>query len=400
MNFFKNIYEVYIRELMKIIKDINLISIFIIAPITYPLLYGAVYMNKVEVDVPIAYQDDDNSSLSRDLLRSIDAHQNMKLAYRIYDDSQVEHDLMYEKVKAVVKIPKDFSYDIKRGKRTNVNLIAPAGRLLVIGDIGTPLSAIVSTFGAKISASHLAKRGMPVFENKAILQPIKTDYQYLHNPYLTYGDLVLPGLMAVIISQLLIIGAAASTAKEYGLDKWHNLFGVSTNYVAIIIGKLMSYLSIFFFFSLFILAIVTPLYHIQLSLNLGEMIIPGLLGMAASALFGVFLGTYFRHRITVFVVLGFSTYPFFMLSGFAWPWAQIPEFMQYVANCLPATPFCQSLMSITQMGNTFADVHPQVIHSVIQILIYSVLIIYRMNKLKRNPEPKNALRRYIAALPR
>jgi ABC-2 type transport system permease protein len=363
-------------------------------------MYGGIYMNKIEQDVPIAFVDQDNSSLSRAFLRSVDAHQNIKLDKCLFDASQAKRELSLEKYKGVLIVPKDFSKNIKAGKKTNVDLIASPGRLLILSDIGIPISQIASSFGAKITASTLSAKGVPVFENLSILQPVKIDFHYMSNSYLTYGDLVLPGLMVIIISQLTIIGSAAASAKEWGMNKYRDMFAVSDNYFSIVAGKVLANLALFYFFSLIIMACIVPFYHIKFNENLANIFLAGTLGITASALFGLFIGTFFRHRITVFVVLGFTTYPFFMLSGFAWPWDQIPYYMQWAAKILPLTPFLQSMMSITQMNNDFSYLHPQVWNFAILIVLYFMLTVARLYRLNHYEERKTKLGRYISSMPR
>lgn len=400
MEFFKQIYEVYSREIMKILRDKNLLTIFILAPLTYPLLYGAIYLNKIEQNVPIAVYDQDNSSLSRGFIREVDANQNMMITETIHDQSEIQNTLVYEKAQAVLIIPKNFSEKIKTGKNTVVDLVISPGRLLVLSDVGIPISQIASGYGVKINANFLAKKGVPVFENKKLLQPIKIEFRNMFNPYLTYGDLILPGLMIIIVSQLVVIGVTASNALEWGLNKWQDLFAVSGNYVSIFFGKIMSYLTIFIFFSLTILAVLSPLYSINLGTNYSALFLIGFMGILASASFGMFIGTFFKHRITAFVILGFTSYPFFMLTGYAWPWGQIPEYLKMVAHLLPMTPFVQSILSVTQMNNDISYITPQIINLALLIVFYGLLFFIRLYRLKNNKERKSSLGRYLAELPR
>ena len=400
MEFFKNIYNVYSREIMKIIRDKNLIMIFLVAPLTYPLLYGAIYMNKIEQNVPIVYYDEDNSSLSRALIREVDANQNISVVGSINEQSEIEKTLVYEKAQAVLFIPKNFSVNIKTGKSTNVNLIISPGRLLVLSDIGIPISQIASGFGAKINASYLAKKGVPVFENKKLIQPIKIEFKNLFNPYLTYGDLILPALMIIIISQLVVIGVTASNALEWSLNKWYDLFDITTNYFSIFIGKILSYLTIFIFFSLTILAVLSPLYKINLGDDFSALFLIGVMGILASSAFGMFLGTFFKHRITAFVILGFTSYPFFMLTGYAWPQNQIPEYLQIIAHLFPMVPFVQSILSVSQMNNEITYIIPQFINMSALIVFYGILFFLRLRRLQKAKVRISRFGKYIGALPR
>jgi ABC-2 type transport system permease protein len=394
MEFFKNIYNIFSREIMKIIRDKNLLMIFIVAPMTYPLMYGAIYMNKVEQNVPVAIYDEDNSVLSRGLIREIDAHQNIAVTENIYNESEIRNILIYEKAQAVLIIPKSFSEKIKTGKSTNINLIISPGRLLVLSDIGIPISQIASGYGAKINASYLSKKGIPVFENKRLIQPIKIEFKNLFNPYLTYGDLILPALMIIIISQLLVIGVGAASAAEWSLNNWMDLISVSNNYLSILIGKLLAYLTIFIFFSLLILAILSPIYHISLGNNYLALGLIGMMGILASASFGLFIGTFFKHRITAFVILGFTSYPFFMMTGYAWPKGQLPMYIQYISHVFPMVPFVQSILSVSQMNNDISYVAPQFINLVAIIVAYSLLFFIRLYKIKHKKERYTRFGRY------
>jgi ABC-2 type transport system permease protein len=400
MKFFKEIKDVFIREFLKIMKDRNLYMILLLAPISYPILYGAIYIDKIETKVPIAVRDDDNSSLSRTLTRNIDAHQNIKIVETVYDDSRINEGLANEDFQGMLYIPKGFAKNLKQGKKTNINLIMSPARLLVLSDIGFPVSQIALYFGATVSGSAMMNQGMPVLQNLRYVQPINIDFQYLLNPYLSYGDMILPGLMTIIISQIVLIGSAASSAKEWSLNKWHDLFDVSYNSFSIIVGKLSLYTFMFMMYGFYIVGVLSPFYEIHFFSLTSSFLITAILGIAASATFGTFIGTYFKHRITVFVVLGFSSYPFFMLSGYAWPSQQFMPIVKYLSNIFPLTPFMQTMYSTSQLGNSLSYCTDFIILMIGQITVYSIFFYLRLLRFKRNKERTSKLGKYIAELPR
>lgn len=400
MKILKDIIRIFNREFLKILRDKNLVMILLLAPVSYPILYGAIYIDKIETKVPIAVRDDDNTSLSRNLIRNIGAHQNIDVVETVYDDSRVNEGLANEDFQGMLYIPKGFSKNLKQGKKTNINLIVSPARLLVLSDIGFPISAIALYFGANVSASAMMNQGVPVLQNKEYVQPISSDFQYMINPYLSYGDLILPGLMVIILSQITLIGSAGSSAKEWSLEKWHNVFETTHNSFAIITGKLLLYVFMFFMYSLYMVGVLSPLYEIHFfNLSISFMVI-ALLGIASSAAFGTFVGTFFKHRITTFVVLGFTSYPFFMMSGYAWPAMQFTPFMHYFSQIFPLTPFMQGMFSTSQMGNDLSYCMNYVIVMLVQITIYCLLFYLRLIRFKRNKNRQSALGQYIAELPR
>lgn len=383
MTYFKDIYNLALREKRKVFGDINLALMFLIAPIIYPFLYGFFYLNKVEEKVPTAYIDYDNSMLSRQLIREIGGCQNINITHKINNYSEIEYELMYNKCEAVVVIPQDFSLNIKRGKSTNVNMILPAGRLLVLSDIGLPMYYASATYGSKIAASFAAKKGSPIFTNPSVAQPIKFNMQFLNNPYLTYGDMFLPALSVIILSQILFIGGAAAQAKEYGINKRLEILKSTNHYSTVIFADIIFYMGIFTFVSLVLAGVLSPIYKINILYNYFDLYLVSIIGMSAALIFGMFIGTFFKHRITVFVILAFTSYPFFLMTGYAWPWDQLPTAIQYLSRLIPMTPFAQSYQIISQFGNNISYAAIPVINSLALIVFYSLLYIIRMNYLKR-----------------
>ncbi|MEI7504595.1 MAG: ABC transporter permease, partial [Paludibacter sp.] len=75
----KDIYNVFMNEFRIIFKDRGVLIMFMLAPIAYPIIYGSLYKNETLVDVPVAAVDCSRSRRSVELLRHIDATQNVKI---------------------------------------------------------------------------------------------------------------------------------------------------------------------------------------------------------------------------------------------------------------------------------------------------------------------------------
>ncbi|MCX8055448.1 MAG: ABC transporter permease [Ignavibacteria bacterium] len=391
----KELLSIIKREIRKVFLDRNLALIFFVAPIAYPLLYGAIYLHKAEENVPIAVLDRDNTNLSRSLVREIDAHQNIAITQILHSEDEILREMAKENIHGAIIIPLNFSENLKYGRKTSVQLLINPGRLLVLSDIGMPISQIVTTYGAKVTASALMKKGTPVLQEIGYAQPVKINFQYLFNPYLTYGDLILPGLLIIIISQIVLIGVAASQAKEWGMNKWRDQFLISRNISLITTGKLISYLLIFIVYVLIYFILLAPFYHISYNSTLVNKIIIAAFGVAASASFGLFVGTFFKHRITVFLILGFTSYPFFMLSGFAWPQNQLLEVIKYISYGFPLVPFLQAIMKVTQMQSPIYFAKNELLIMTIQTIFYCTLFYFRLLKIKKRRLPKDYITQYI-----
>lgn len=369
-----SIVALAVRELKRLLKDPNLILVIFVAPLAYAALYGAIYWNKVETDLPVDVVDLDRSTLSRSLVRDIDALQQVRVATVSPSESEYAERMRHGTVHAAVIIPAHFSRDIKAGKTASVHMILSPGRLLVLSDIGINLAKTVATFGGKVTGRVLAAKGLPVIQHPDLVQPLSFSWSPLYNPWLTYGDMILPALMAIILLQLVLVGSAAATASEYSTNGWREVFtDLRAGSTKLVVGKLLMFVAIFLGFALLLRVTIIPLFNIRITGSAVAIILLLVLAFAAAAVMGLFAGSFFRHRISTFIVLGFTSYPFFMLSGYAWPDAQLPWLLQILAKLLPTTPFLKGILYVTQTGGGISKAMPALLNLSVLIVLYGTL---------------------------
>lgn len=376
------------REFRRLLRDPNLALVLFIAPLAYPLLYGAIYVNKIEVDVPIAVVDLDNSEHSRALTRSVDALQGCSVTRVGKDEAEARALLETGAIHAYLLIPKGLKQGILQGTRSDVHLMVSPGRLLVLSDIGLGISQAVAVHGARITAATLARQGVPVFADPSLAQPVAFDYRVRGNAWLTYGDMILPALLGIILMQLVLIGAAAATASEWSTDGWRGYFAAARAHpLAGVAGKASMFVVVFLVFALILRFTLVPCFDVRLAGSVGALLGVLVLGFLAAAALGLFLGSFFRHRVTVFVVLGFSSYPLFMLSGYAWPAAQLPPVLRWLAWAFPTTPFLQALGMVTQSGAGWTVIQPELLALLLLSVLYILLAALRFKSIAKEVAP-------------
>jgi ABC-2 type transport system permease protein len=89
-------------------------------------------------------------------------------------------------------------------------------------------------------------------ESMKMTNPINMDYRPLYNASMTYGGFLLPGLLAIILQQTLLIGVAAAFTSEREENKLLNLYEISKQSISkMIFGKSILYFFAFMIFGLF-----------------------------------------------------------------------------------------------------------------------------------------------------
>lgn len=148
------ILNIFNRELHFVAKDINILSVILIAPIIYAFLYGSIYLNKVENDVPVAIVDICNSNTSRTFIRNLDATANIKVASQEADLASAKKTVDNFENFAVIYIPESFDSDLKLGKGTDIKLFINSTRFLISNDISKAVNEVVGYFNAGIRLKY------------------------------------------------------------------------------------------------------------------------------------------------------------------------------------------------------------------------------------------------------
>ncbi|HIE26215.1 TPA: ABC transporter permease, partial [Candidatus Poribacteria bacterium] len=74
-------------------------------------------------------------------------------------------------------------------------------------------------------------------------------------------------------------------------------------------------------------------------------------------------------------IMAFSTYPLFLVSGYSWPVESMPQFIQYIANLLPSTPFFKVFNMLSVEGADFDQIRSEFIHLLL-LLLFGYFLLY------------------------
>ncbi|MCB0749747.1 MAG: ABC transporter permease, partial [Ignavibacteriae bacterium] len=143
MKNFNTIKKIFIRELRLVSKDINIISVVLLAPLFYSFFYGSIYYNKVETNVEISIMDLDNSATSNKLIRYLDSHQSISVIGKISNLEEGNKELISEESKAIVYFPKGFEETLKKGKRGEIKIYLNGTRFLVSNDLNKAINEVI-----------------------------------------------------------------------------------------------------------------------------------------------------------------------------------------------------------------------------------------------------------------
>lgn len=369
------------REVALVAKNHSLLLTLLIAPLLYAFFYGSIYINKEEQGVKLAIVDDDQSTLSRLLVQNIGNSQMIDLIH-FPNLGEAKEQLYQGNCQGYFYIPKGIEKNLYNLKQANVVLAVNASRFLPSSDLLANIQQICLTIGGGVRLKYFQQtQGLTTGAAMQQVAPVNLDYRPLFNERSSYGGFLLPGLLALILQQTLLIGLSESVAAER--EKRTVLHWNTGNLSTAIWGKGLFYLILFGAYAFFFMNINFRLLDIpvrgsgyQLAL-LFPLLLLTLIPMAQ------FMGSLFRSQLICLQVMAFSTYPIFLITGYTWPFESLPLPLQWISSLLPTTPFIKIYTAIVQSGATiYTNIGP-LLHLIFLWLLYSLLAYYRIGRISK-----------------
>lgn len=320
MSFIKNTWRVYRREIhrFKTHRTFSLLSV------TLPLiglLYFFILLDKgVATDIPIAVLDHDNSTLSRQAARMIDASQAPSIRYHVVDMLEAEELMKKGKIDAVVEFPKDMEKDILSSKQAKVTAYINGTNVTKNGLLDRDIRMTLYSFSAGIEAQTLVKKGFSPEQAYDMMMPVYMEKHVLFNPYINYGYYLLP----LFLSMILLIFILMSTIFTFGVElkngtaqEWMET--ANNNVFAAFFGKVLPYTVIFTILTLFIGTIMFKFMGVPMNGNKGMVFLSSLFFVMAYQSIGAFIITIIANlRLGLSIGGGYSVLAFTM-SGMTFP---------------------------------------------------------------------------------
>lgn len=375
------------NEFRAIFGDAGVILILILAPLIYSTIYSLTYGTQVLRNIPIGIIDDDKTPSSRELINVLDAGANAVVAYEPTDMEDAKKLFFDREIYGIVYIPKGYQHQILAGNTTTVAVYLDASYMLMYRQVFQDMVAGINTTGAAVEFRRMLSNGVQVPTAKTIVEPIKYTFHTLFNPYLGYGSFVMPPVIILILQQTLLIGICmiGGTRREKDLATQVTNTG---NFVAQILGRVVTYIIIYAVLSLYLLGVHYRLFHYPMNGNVWSIALFIGVYITACTLFAIAASTLFRQRETPLMLLLWASIPLLMLSGVSFPSSAIPDYLQWLSVVFPSTFGSRGFAKLQTMGASLRDIFPELRALLLLIIVYFALTNLGIHKNRHKNDKK------------
>ena len=251
------ILNIALREL-RILKGNPIYGFcMVVFPVMTMFFFTTLLDEGVPKDLPIGVVDQDDSSMSRGLVRNLDAMQSSRVAYHFSNITEARNAMQENKIYAYLYIPKGTMAKLLAGRQPKISYYYTM-TCMTAGSMAMKDLKTLGTLGsAAVGQATLRAKGATPGQIKAALQPVTIDAHQIANPEGSYNysltTVFVPGIMMLFMALL----SAYSLGMELKFDtgkEW--IASANGNIFVAILGKFiihtLVFLLVIFFFHYYI----------------------------------------------------------------------------------------------------------------------------------------------------
>jgi ABC-2 type transport system permease protein len=376
-----NILNVFSKEIKQVRRDRRLLPIIIVLPIIQLLLLS--YAANLDIrNIPFAVLDRENSFLSRGLIESFSQSGYFDLQTYLQSYNEIEEMIESEHIKMALVIDSGFIQKLEKKHQAPLQVILDGSDGFQAGVALNYASAIVQRFATKILQKNI---NFSIFaiggditelvgQGEGNLIDSRTRLWY--NPELKSRYFMVPGVIVIILMVLTMILTSVSIVREKELGTMEHLIVTPLKRRDLIIGKLLPFVFIGFIDVAVIITIAILWFKLPFKGSFALLALGAGLFLLSTLSLGLLVSIISKTQHQAMMTGFFLALPFMLLSGFIFPIANMPQWVQYLTYAIPPRYFLTIIRGIFLKGVGFSILWPQFVMLFalgFGILLFSVL---------------------------
>ena len=336
------------KEAVQMIRDKGTLRLTLLIPAFQLVLFGLIDTNVKHVRTVVL--DLSRTEESRQLVRDFTNTSLFDVVEFVPSRETLRDRIVAARASVGIEIPPDYA-------RRRLNRL-PADFLVMVdgSDSSIASQALAAANGVTLSRSiaELLMRG----GGRDL--PIRIHPLFLFNPDSRSANLLIPGLVAILLTFSGTLLAAYAIVRERERGTLEQLMVTPASPIGVILGKLLPYLVLGFVQLLLILALMTFAFGVPIHGNLALLLSLSFVYLFALLSLGLLVSSRAKTQMEATQLAQMFLLPSIMLSGYIFPLSALPGPLRYVSQILPATHFIAIARGIIIRGAGFVDLWPNV----------------------------------------
>lgn len=236
----KRVYHIFVRELVIMWRHPIFGFCTLVFPVLVVLFFTTLMNGGQPVDMPVGVVDQDNTHVSRAMIRRLDGFQTTQVVGHYANMNDAREAIQKNEIYAFLLIPKGTTDKLLDGEQPKIsfyysNVTLVAGSLLF-----RDLKTVASLGSAAVGSAKLSALGKTSKEIRTFLQPITIDLHQIGNPWSNYNvylsTAMVPGVLMIFVF-LLTPYSIGTELKFHRSKQWMRM--ADNNIHIAIAGKIL-----------------------------------------------------------------------------------------------------------------------------------------------------------------
>ena len=342
--------ELVRKEFIQLFRDRKNRPLLVIAPLVQLVVFGYVVTTDVR-DIRVGLLDKARTPESRRLIEAVNANPTFRVTHFPAHPAELEAILLDRRVDLAITIPPDFTEKIRKGESAEIQILADGS----MSNMASVRLAYTSTLLEQFNSALIRElHGMRI-DYGEVDGRIRTWY----NPNLYSEYYYVPGIVAFLVMLLTLLFTSMAVVREKEAGTMEQLIVTPLKPFELILGKTIPFIIIAQGQMVMVIGFAIFWFEIPMKGN-------ALLLLGATCVFllstlgiGLFISTVSRTQQQAMMTNFFFILPFFMLSGFVFPIANMPVVVQGLTHLNPLNHFLVIIRGIFLKGTGFTILWPQ-----------------------------------------
>lgn len=351
---FDRLRAMLIKEFIQVLRDRRMRFIIFVIPAVQTIIFGYAVNTDVK-HVATAVYDLDNSRESRELVARFVASGYFDIHEHIVQRSRVQELVDRGAVKAVLQINSGFGRLLGGGNVAPVQLILDGTDSNTAGIVLSHAGRIAGRYTEELQAEQLAKTS----GQRPMSGGVRLESRAWFNSNLESRNFYVPAVITNIVFIITMLLSSMAIVREKEIGTIEQIIVTPIRKTEFILGKTIPFILIGFIDVGLISAVGAFWFHVPIRGSIPLLFGATGLFLMSSLGIGLFISTVSRTQQQAMMSAFFVIFPAMLLSGFAFPIANMPPAVQWLTTLNPIRYYLVIIRGIFLKGTGINILWPE-----------------------------------------
>jgi ABC-2 type transport system permease protein len=342
---FERIRQMLIKEFIQVFRDPRMRTVIFIIPCIQTIVIG--YAVTLDVrDVPTAIYDRDNTAASRELVARFIRSGYFCATEYVGDDARAQELIDRGRVSVVLRINAGYSGDLEAGRTAQIQMIVDGTDSNTAGIVLSYASRITGALSEQIIVERFAR--LTGTRREPNLVDLRSRAWFNEN--LESRNYFVPAVIVIVVTLVTLLLTSMAVVREKEIGTMEQIMVTPITPIEFVLGKTIPFALIGFADVIIVTLVGTLWFEVPIRGNILLLLFATGLYLMTTLGAGLLISTISQTQQQAMMSTFFFFFPAMLLSGFAFPIANMPQVVQWLTLANPLRYFLVVVRGIFLKG--------------------------------------------------